>query len=135
MNQWVDISGGDQYPLDKDYGEDLPPMLKGGYGNLFWFDEPSGRLFLKYRYLSPRFNALCITYRYGSQEPVPSGIKRLCNLIVASNIITMDFYMVKVGMGGDISGLRDQALRRWDDECARLYSAYQRSGSVHSLYR
>lgn len=135
MNQWVDISGGNQYvPSVPLLGED-PPQVLGGYGNLFWFDEPSGRLFLKYRYLSPRFNALCITYRYGSSEPVPPGIKRLCNLIVASNVLTMDFYMVKVGMGGDISGRRDEALKRWDEEANRLYSAFQRSGSVHSLYR
>lgn len=131
----MDISGGNQYPLDSDYGEDPPSMLKGGYGNLFWFDEPGGRLFLKYRYLSPRFNAICITYRYGSTEPVPFAIRRATNLMAAIDILTMDFYMVKVGMGGDISGLRDQAMSRWQDEINRILSSWQRSGSVHSLYR
>lgn len=134
MNTWVDITDGNVKlepsgdPYDKAF-------VGAGFGSLFWFDESSGRLFLRYRYLQPRYNSLCITYRYGSQEPVPAGIKRLCNLIVATNILSMDFYSVKVGMGGDISGLRDQAMSRWQDEQARLYSSFQRSGSVHSMYR
>lgn len=133
MNSWIDISSGN-VPTNTN---DPEAKAFSGYkfGSLFWFDEASGRLFLRYRFLQPRFNALCISYRYGSEEPVPAGIKRLCNLIVATNILSMDFYSVKVGMGGDISGLRDQAMSRWQDEQARLYSSFQRSGSVHSMYR
>lgn len=83
----------------------------------------------------PRFNALCISYRYGSTEPVPALIKRACNLMVAEKVLNMDFYSVKVGMGGDIGGLRDQAIERWEAEINKAISAYQRSGSVHSMYR
>ena len=107
----------------------------------FWFDYPAGRLFLKTRLLQPRFNALRITYRYGNdldsdgEENVPMAINRLASLIVASNIIAMDTHSIKVGMGGDISGLRDQLLNRWAEEINRIYSSYQRSGSVHSLLR
>lgn len=107
----------------------------------FWFDYPAGRLFLKTRLLQPKFNALRITYRYGNdldsdgEENVPMAINRLASLIVASNIITMDFHSIKVGMGGDVSGLRDQLLNRWAEEIGRIYSSYQRSGSVHSLLR
>lgn len=107
----------------------------------FWFDYPAGRLFLKTRLLQPKFNALRITYRYGKdldsdgEENVPMAINRLASLIVASNIIIMDFHSIKVGMGGDISGFRDQLLNRWAEEIGRIYSSYQRSGSVHSLLR
>ena len=132
MNSWVDLG---ESPFKIDGVQDPPTEFRHGYGNLFWFDEHAGRLFLRARVWQPMFNAVCISYRYGSQEPVPAGIKRLCNLIVATNILTMDFYSVKVGMGGDISGLRDQAMSRWAEEQQRLYSAYQRSGSVHSMLR
>lgn len=107
----------------------------------FWFDYPAGRLFLKTRLLQPKYNSLRITYRYGKdmdtdgEENVPMAINRLASLIVASNIITMDFHSIKVGMGGDVSGLRDQLLNRWAEEISRIYSSYQRSGSVHSLLR
>lgn len=107
----------------------------------FWFDYPAGRLFLRTRLLQPKFNALRITYRYGNdldsdgEENVPMAINRLASLIVASNIIVMDFHSIKVGMGGDVSGLRDQLLNRWGEEINRIYSSYQRSGSVHSLLR
>lgn len=135
MNEWVDISLGGTGYADVDHDGQLDRDTPvDSYGNLFWFDERDGRLLLKYRYLQPRFNSICISYRYGSSEPVPFGIRRLCNLIVASNVMNMDFYSVKVGMGGDIGGLRDQALQRWNDEIVRLYSSFQRSGSVHSMY-
>jgi len=132
MNVWVEWP---RYRTYNDNDVDADPGLMAGYGNLFWFDERSGRMFLKHRFLWPRYNSLCISYRYGSEEPVPAGIKRLCNLVVATNVLTMDFYSIKVGMGGDISGLRDQAMGRWAEEIGRLYSTYQRAGVVRSLYR
>lgn len=55
--------------------------------------------------------------------------------MVAEKVLNMDFYSVKVGMGGDIGGLRDQAIERWEAEINKAISAYQRSGSVHSMYR
>jgi len=136
MNTWVDISQGNRGMADLDEDGDIDDVKNiNGYGTLFWFDEKAGRLFLRYRYLVPRFNSFCISYRYGSTEPVPAAIKRACNLMVAMNVMTMDFYSVKVGMGGDIGGLRDQAMQRWEAEINRIISAYQRTGSIHSLYR
>ena len=132
MDRWIDISGGS---IDKaDFGEDVD-LTPGdaGMGNLFWFDREEGTMHLRYRYLQPKKDSVCISYRYGSDAPIPAGIKRLCNLIVATDVLTMDFYSVKVGMGGDISGLRDQALSRWDKEIGRLYSTYQRPGVPRSL--
>ena len=132
MNRWVDISEGDIVQPHDPYKQVRP---LDGFGSLFWFDERDGRLFIRYRYLLPRFNAICVSYRYGSEEEPPAMIKRACNLMVAQKILAMDFYSVKVGMGGDISGLRDQAFQRWDDEINKAISAYQRAGSIHSLYR
>lgn len=135
MNEWVDVSaGGLGYAdLDKDGVPDQVQPING-LGSLFWFDYAAGRLFIKFRYLMPRFNAICISYRYGSEEPPPYGIRRLCNLIVASNIMNADFYSVKVGMGGDIGGIRDAALERWSREMDRLYSSFQRTAAIHPLW-
>ena len=127
--QWRDISN--------EYAEDNP-----GRGiERFWFDYARGRLFLKIRPFQPKFNALRISYRWGAEPDddgdtgMPMAINRLATLIVASNIITMDMHSIKVGIGGDISGLRDQLLSRWKDECDRIYSEYQRSGAVFSMLR
>lgn len=126
---WIDIS-------DNHQSNDNFPLTQK-----FWFDYPSGRLFLRTHLFQPKHNALRITYRYGlnrdsdGEQDVPMAINRLASLIVASNIVIMDFHSIKVGIGGDISGLRDQLLNRWGDEINRIYSSYQRSGSVHSLLR
>lgn len=127
--QWRDITD--------EYVEDQP-----GRGiERFWFDYHAGRLFLKVRPFQPKFNAIRISYRYGMDPEdegsggVPMGINRLASLIVASDIITQDIHSIKVGIGGDISGLRDQLLGRWQDEMNRLYTSFQRTGSVHSLLR
>ena len=108
----------------------------------FWFDYPAGRIFVMLRPTNAKFNSLRIKYRYGADpddeengDSVPMAINRLATLIVASNIIIQDVHSIKVGMGGDISGLRDQLLSRWENEMNRIYSEYQRSGSVHSMLR
>ena len=124
LNQWRDRS--DMEP-DRTYEN---PEL--GDSN-FWFDYAKGRLFLKIPRFQPIYNSICISYRYGSTEPVPEGINRLCCLIVATNIINMQAFAVKVGMGGDIAGIKDNMLKAWQDEINELYSMYQRSGSVHGV--
>jgi hypothetical protein len=129
--QWRDISE------ESEWNHERTPLYK----EAFWFDYPAGRLFLRSRLFQPKYNALRITYRYGNdpdsdgEENIPMAINRLASLIVASNIVTMDFHSVKVGIGGDISGLRDQLLNRWGEEINRIYSSFQRSGTVHSLLR
>lgn len=124
---------------------DISESGSSGYTPLhreaFWFDYPAGRLFLRTKILQPKYNSLRITYRYGcnpdsdGEEVIPMAINRLACLIVASNIITMDFHSIKVGMGGDVSGIRDQLLNRWGEEINRIYASFQRSGTVHSLLR
>lgn len=103
--------------------------------NKVYFDYPMGKLYIRTRYFQQRYNALRITYRYGSTEPVPAGINRLTSLIVASQVINMQAFNIKVGTGSDISGVRDQMLANWNDEIGRLFSSFQRSGSVHSALR
>lgn len=131
MLVWRDIS-------DKCRSTNLPAPPAH---DLFWFDYEAGRLFLRTKLLQPKFNALRISYRYGQNndcdegDGIPMAINRVACLMVAKNIITMDFHSIKVGSGGDVSGLRDQAIARWDEEIGRILSSYQRAGTVHSLLR
>ena len=118
---WVDPDNGVKMALEDNFSA--------------YFDYPYGKLYLRTRYFQQKYNALKITYRYGSEEPVPMGINRLCCLLVASQVINMQVYNIKVGTGSDISGVRDQLLANWNDEIGRLYSSFQRSGSVHSILR
>lgn len=100
-----------------------------------WFDRQYGKLYLRNSYMFRRFNACRITYRYGSEEPVPAAIRRLCSIMVASQVINMSVFYLKVGMGGDISGIRDQLLANWAEEEGRIFSSFQRAGKVHSMLR
>ena len=129
---WRDIS-------NNQIDDEHPGSVVTGFDR-FWFDRPSGRVFIMLRPTNAKFNSFRIRYRYGKDPEdefyeLPAAINRLACLIVASNIIIGDVHSIKVGMGGDISGLRDQLLSRWQDEMNRIYSSFQRSGTVHSLYR
>lgn len=106
-----------------------------GLGDPFWFDYEKGRLFLRLPRLHARYNAMRISYRYGSDQPVPAGISRLCCLLTAMNVINMQSFSIKVGLGGDISGVKDSMLRAWTDEINTIYSSFQRSGTVHGMLR
>lgn len=124
LNNWGDQS------IMRDEKERLPPEL--GPDN-FWFDYRKGRLFLRMRKLQPKFNALRISYRYGSEEEVPAGIKRLCCLLTAIQVLQSQAFLIKVGLGGDISGIKADMVKSFQDEANELYSAFQRSGSVHGV--
>lgn len=99
----------------------------------FWFDYPSGRLFLRSSAFQMPYNAVRISYRYGSEEEPPASISRLCCLLTASQVITMGVFAIKVGAGGDISGVRQDLQKMWQEEMNSIWSSWQRSGSVHSL--
>ncbi len=66
---------------------------------------------------------------------VPDGINRMCCLMTAIQILNMQFFNIKVGASGDIGDARNSAIRAWQDEINMLKTSFQRSGSVHSLYR
>ena len=124
-NQWIDLS---DVSIDGNSPE-LGPNVNQ------WIDHEHGKLYLRTRLYQVKANAVRISYRYGSEEPIPPGINRLACLTVASQILSMDMYSIKMGLGGDIAGVKDQVLNRWADEIGRLYSSFQRTGSVHSLLR
>lgn len=124
---WVDIS--------ETVGNEVPIGDAESGINRVYFDYPYGKLYIRTRYFQQRYNALRITYRYGATEPVPAGINRLTSLIVASQVINMSVFNVKVGLGSDIAGIKDQLLANWNDEIGRLYTSFQRSGSVHGMLR
>lgn len=100
-----------------------------------WFDYKKGKLYIRTRLYQVKANALRISYRYGSEDPVPAGINRLACLTVASQILSMDMYSIKMGLGGDVAGIKDQTLNRWNEEMGRLYTSFQRTGSVYSILR
>lgn len=101
--------------------------------NTFSFDYEDGRLIIRDPFFTMKGMGLRISYRYGSSEEVPAAIERLCTLMTASQILTQSFWMVKVGLGGDISGIKEQIIRTWTDEMNQIWSSFQRSGSVYSL--
>ena len=123
-NQWLDIT---------DVNIDGTPP--SGENINQWFDYKRGKLYLRTRMYQVKPNAVRISYRYGSEDPIPAGINRLACLTVASQILSMDMYSVKMGLGGDIAGVKDQVLNRWAEEIGRLYTSFQRTGSVYSLLR
>lgn len=118
-NHWVDIS---------------TMETNGGImANTFSFDYDGGKLILRSPFFTMKGLGLRISYRYGSTDPVPDAITRLCTLMTASQLLTQSFWIVKVGMGGDISGIKEQMLREWKEEMNTIWSSFQRSGSVYSL--
>ena len=129
MNQWADIS---QYINGGDIDSE-PTELKDSWS--FWFDYPYGKLYLKLRLYQQRYNAARITYRYGSEEPVPAAINRLCCLMTASQIMNMQAFNVRVGNGGDISGIKDSIIKSWQEEAGAIFSSYQRAGIVRGTLR
>lgn len=115
--------------------EDITDTVSDAGGGKAWFDYPQGKLYMRVRYYQPPENSVRISYRFGSQEAVPMGINRLCCLLVASQIVNMSVFNIKVGLGGDIAGVRDSLLRNWDVEMGRLFTSFQRTGPVISMLR
>lgn len=99
-----------------------------------WFDHPMGKLYIRTRLYQVKPNALRISYRWGSTEPVPAAINELAYLTVASQVLASDMYNIKMGLGGDVAGIKDQVLRKWAERIGYLYTSYQRPGSVHAMW-
>ena len=128
---WHNISGyqiGDDGTVDGSY-----PIEKARTG--FWIDYPYGKLYIYHIITQTPYNSVRVSYRYGDIENgVPDDIQRLCCLLTASQVINMQAFNIKVGMGGDISGVKDSMLRAWQDEMNQIWSAHQRAGSVHAMW-
>lgn len=126
MNQWFDIS-------------DIVTSDGGPNENAWesaWIDRAHGKLYIRNRLMQAKANSVRIRYRYG-QDPdkMPMAINRMCCILVAEQIITGDIYNVKVGAGGEMAGVKEQLLRRWDAEIANTISIYRRSSPVRSSQR
>jgi hypothetical protein len=130
-NQWRDISD-TSFDQTNESADNLVTLNRDVMG--FWFDRPYGRLFLRLWLYKQYRNSLRISYRYGSEEPVPYSIARMCCLMTAIQVLNMQAYNIKVGTGGDIAGIKDQMIKNWTDEINTIKSSWQRVGSVHSLY-
>ena len=135
QNQWMNISysenSNEMDPLGDGTGE--VDTKKDQYS--FWFDYPMGKVYIRLRLYQQRYNSFRITYRYGSNDPVPYAINRLCSLMTASQIMNMQAYNVKLGAGGNIAGIKDQMLKSWQEEMNTIWSSWQRCGTVKSMYR
>lgn len=127
-NAWRDIT----FAPNDTHGTQYDPDSRSRIS--FWFDYESGRLFLRTGVFQIPYNSVRISYRYGSDEDPPEAIRRLCSLMTASQVINMQTFAIKVGSGGDISGVKQDLLRMWQEEMNQIWITYQRSGSVHSVY-
>lgn len=112
-----------------------PDPYTGAPGKAWWLDPESGRLFVRMSRFVVRDSSVRVTYRWGSEEPVPEAIKRACCLMTAYEIVANNYYDVKVGLGGDVAGAKKLLLDSWEKTIGRILSSYQRPGSVHSLLR
>ena len=125
-NEWVDISNG--------------YLTTNMAPNTFYFDYTGGVLILRLYFMNPRYSAVRISYRYG-QEPdpeteeynIPTEVERLCTLMTAIQILTTQFWAIKVGMGGDINGLKDSMVKEMKEEAGAIFSSLQRPSSVYSM--
>ena len=126
-NMWRNASYVPSPPGDA-YGDNMNMNI--------WFDYPYGKLYIRMpAYHQYKYNALKITYRYGSEEEVPYAIRRLCSLLTATQILSMQYYNVKVAVGGDLSNVKNDTISMWQTEMNSIWSSFQRSGSVHSMLR
>ena len=125
-NQWIDVS------YNGSFGENDQPSE--GTMPYFHFDYEGGKLYLRTRVNNPKYNSVRVTYRYGDESPVPDAISRLCVLMTASNVLNQQMFNIKLGSGGDISGIRDSVLKAWQDEMAMIWASFQRAGRVRGLF-
>lgn len=129
---WKDISRGendmylavDSFSIDYDAGRLLIRSMWGGY--------------------TPKYDSVRITYRYGRVPPkdaneytvqgqVPDAICMLNVYMTARDIINQQFWVLKVGMGGDIAGIKESMNRFYEGKIAEIKSSFQRLGPVHSM--
>lgn len=102
---------------------------------LAWMDYPMGKLYIRTPLYQAHEDAVRITYRYGYAGEPPYAIRRLCALMTASQVLNMQAFNIKLGTGGDISGIREGIQQAWEAEMAGIWASYQRSGSLHSMLR
>ncbi len=123
MNQWHDLT-----PAG---GSDADPSE---YSGRYWVDSENGRLFMRTNVFQPRYNALRLTYRWGSEEPCPEAIKRLCTLLTMIQLLQTQPFYIKVGQSGDLGMVRKDMIQSWQEEANSIWGSYQRPSAVLSMY-
>ena len=123
MGQWRDMT---DLPTSDSDSADCTPR--------FWADSEAGRLKIRSNLFQPRYDALRLTYRWGSEEPAPEAIRRLCTLMTMVQILQTQPFFIKVGQGGDLGNVRQDMVRSWQEEANQIWGSYQRASSVVSMY-
>lgn len=82
---------------------------------------------------TPMANSLRITYRHGLDEEVPAAINRACCLMTAMGVLDSQMFNVKLGMGGDITGIKREIRQAYQEEINDIFTSFQVSGSVVSM--
>lgn len=100
----------------------------------FWIDYEFGKMYLYTKIYQSPYNSVKVSYRYGDLSGVPYDISRLCCLMTAIRVINMQSFNIKVGMGGDISGVKSGLIKGWQNEINEILSSRQRMGSVRGLW-
>lgn len=124
QNNWMDVT--DQFCTD--------PNRKDG-GTLGWIDYDQGTAHIITSYLKPKQDAVKITYRWGSEEPVPALVSRCVALMTALTLLNEDLYMTRLGQGGDLGGQKNDMKRAMQDEINSIIAVYRTTTSVYSLYQ
>lgn len=123
-NTWRDVSDMFVAPCDRE----------GRTEQIGWIDYEQGVLYVQSRYLTPKFNSVKVTYRYGKAEPVPPAISRCCALMVALTLLNEDLYLTRLGQGGDLGGQKNDMKKAMQDEINSIIMLYRRFTPVYSLY-
>ena len=121
--QWIDIT-------DAVASEITTDEIRSTWA---WFDYPKGRLFIRTGMRTPSTNSIRISYRHGLDEPVPYAISRACVLMTAMGVLDNQMFSVKLGMGGDISGIKREIRQAYQEEINDIFTSYQTSGAVVSM--
>lgn len=131
-NSFVDVT--DAYMKEADLDEGKGEDNKHEMVNSFWFDYPMGKLYMRSTFHQPKHNAVRISYRYGKPAEVPASISRCCALMVGLTILNEDFYLTRLGSGGDLGSSKADMRKNMETEINNTLTMYRRMGAVYSMY-
>lgn len=131
-NQFIDVT--EAYMREADLDEPNGVDKKHEMINSFWFDYPMGKLYIRSSFVQPKHNSIRITYRYGKEGEVPASISRCCALMVALTVLNEDFYLTRLGSGGDLGSSKADMRKNMETEINNILTMYRRTGAVYSLF-
>jgi len=98
-----------------------------------WFDYDKGKMFVNTLYYT-RGSQFRISYRYGNPDGVPWDIRRACCLLAAIQLIQSDWYVTRIGTGGDMGSTLDKRIQNMKDEAHRILALNQRATIARPAY-